>query len=163
MSGADNLKGHGFHERTAEEQRKLAVMGGKASGEARRRKADFRKALNLLLTCQIDDEMWRPTLEAMGLECTIETAVNAAMIKAALSGDVKAYIAIRDTIGQTTKSDDDLEEQKLKIKQTKRKMGDDDDQREDDGLMDALKDTAAADWDNADEAPEVDDDETGTI
>lgn len=163
MSGADNLKGHGFHERTAEEQRQIAVMGGKASGVARRRKADFRKALNMLLTCPIDDEIWKPTLEAMGLECTVETAVNAAMIRAALSGDVKAYIAIRDTLGQTTKSEDDLEEQKLKIKQTKRKMGDDDEQREDDGLMDALNATAATDWENADEAPEGEDDETGAI
>lgn len=111
----ENLKGHGFHERTARERQELAILGGKASGEARRRKANFRKTLNLLLTAQIDSPEWAPMLEAMGLESTLESAVNAAIIKKALKGDVKAYEAIRDTLGQTTKSDEDLEEQRIKI------------------------------------------------
>ncbi|MFG6334800.1 MAG: hypothetical protein K1W20_04915 [Lachnospiraceae bacterium] len=42
-----------------------------------------------------------------------------AMIKKALLGDVKAYVAIRDTIGQTTKSDKDLDEQDEKIRSVK--------------------------------------------
>lgn len=115
MANDENLKGHGFHERTAREQREIAVMGGKASGEARRRKADFRKTLNLLLTAEIDSDEWSPMLEALGLDSTLESAVNAAMIKEALAGDVKAYTAIRDTLGQTTKSDVDLEEQLAKV------------------------------------------------
>ena len=41
------------------------------------------------------------------------------MIKKALLGDVKAYIAIRDTLGQTTKSDRDIDEQNEKIKAMK--------------------------------------------
>lgn len=57
MPNEENLKGHGFHERTAKEQREIAIMGGKASGEARRRKADFRKTLNLLLTAEIEYEV----------------------------------------------------------------------------------------------------------
>lgn len=39
----DNIKGYGFDERTAEEQREIARKGGKASGTARRRKADLRR------------------------------------------------------------------------------------------------------------------------
>lgn len=39
----ENLKGHGFDEKTAEEQREIARKGGKASGVARRRKADLRR------------------------------------------------------------------------------------------------------------------------
>ena len=38
MANEQNLKGYGFHERTASEQREIAKQGGKASGEARREK-----------------------------------------------------------------------------------------------------------------------------
>ena len=38
MANEQNLKGHGFHERTATEQREIAKKGGIASGEARREK-----------------------------------------------------------------------------------------------------------------------------
>lgn len=100
-----------FNKRTEVEQRKIQSAGGKASGAARRRKADFRKTLNLLLTAEIDSPEWTPILEALGLDSTLESAVNAAMIKEALAGNVKAYIAIRDTLGQTLKSDLDIEEQ----------------------------------------------------
>jgi len=38
-----------FDERTEEEQRKIAKKGGKASGEARRRKRDMRELMKLML------------------------------------------------------------------------------------------------------------------
>lgn len=38
VAGYENIKGYGFDKRTASEQREIAVMGGKASGEVRRRK-----------------------------------------------------------------------------------------------------------------------------
>ena len=41
----DNLKGHGFHERTESEQREIARKGGIASGEARRERKLIREAL----------------------------------------------------------------------------------------------------------------------
>lgn len=101
-----------FDERTESEQREIARMGGKASGKARRRKADFRKTLNALLTAKIDSPEWTPILEAMGIDSTLESAVNAAMIREALSGNVKAYEAIARYSGQSEKSDADLEEQR---------------------------------------------------
>lgn len=112
-SGHENLIP--LNKRTKVEQREIQSKGGKASGESRRRKADFRKTLNLLLTAEIDSPEWTPILETLGLDSTLESAVNAAMIKEALAGDVKAYTAIRDTLGQTTKSDTDLEEQLAKV------------------------------------------------
>ena len=115
MANNENLNGHGFHERTAREQREIAIAGGKASGEARRRKADLRRTLNMLLTAEIDNPEWTPVLEALGLDSTLESAVNAAVIKKALAGNVRAYEAIRDTLGQTLKSDLDIEEQLAKI------------------------------------------------
>lgn len=102
--------------------------------------------MNALLTAEIDSEEWTPFLESLGLDSTVEAAVNAAMIREALSGNVKAYIAIRDTLGQTTKSEEDLEEQKARTAAVKARMGTSDDEEEvqDDGFMDALKNSG--DW-----------------
>lgn len=49
MANDDNLKGHGFHERTASEQREIASKGGIASGKARREQAAFRDCFNTIL------------------------------------------------------------------------------------------------------------------
>lgn len=97
-----------FNKRTVSEQRKIQSAGGKASGKARRRKADFRKTLNMLLTAEIDSEEWKPVLEALGVECTLESALNMAMIKEGLAGNVKAYEAIAKYAGQTGKPDEDI-------------------------------------------------------
>lgn len=97
------------------EAREYGRRGGKASGEARRRKADFRKTLNMLLTAEIDSEEWKPVLETLGVECTLESALNMAMIKEGLAGNVKAYEAIAKYSGQNGKTDSDLEEQTAKI------------------------------------------------
>ena len=97
------------------EAREYGRRGGKASGEARRRKADFRKTLNMLLTAEIDSEEWKPVLEALGVECTLESALNMAMIKEGLAGNVKAYEAVARYAGQSSRTDTDLEEQAAKI------------------------------------------------
>lgn len=115
MAGYENIKGKGFNNRTTGELREITSKGGKASGASRRRKADFRKTLNMLLTAKIDSPEWTPVLEALGLDSTLESAVNAAVIKKALAGNVRAYEAIRDTLGQTLKSNLDIEEQRAKI------------------------------------------------
>lgn len=135
-----------FSKRSVSEAREYGKKGGKASGKARRKKADFRKTLNALLTAEIDSEEWTPFLESLGLNSTVEAAVNAAMIREVLSGNVKAYIAIRDTLGQTTKSEEDLEEQKARTAAVKARTGPSDDEEEvqDDGFMDALKNSG--DW-----------------
>ena len=101
--------------RTKSEARERGRAGGKASGKARRRKADFRKTLNMLLTAEIDSEEWKPILEALGVECTLESALNMAMIKEGLAGNVKAYEAVAKYAGQGAKTDSDLEEQAARI------------------------------------------------
>ena len=104
-----------FNKRTVSEQRKIQSAGGKASGEARKRKADFRRTLNMLLTAEIDSEEWKPVLEALGVECTLESALNMAMIKEGLAGNVKAYEAIAKYSGQNGRTETDLEEQSARI------------------------------------------------
>lgn len=97
-----------LNKRTKDEQRKIQSQGGRASGESRRRKADFRKTLNMLLTAEIDHPEWTPFLDSIGVDSTLEAAVNAAMIKEALMGNVKAYEAIAKYSGQSDKPDEDI-------------------------------------------------------
>lgn len=120
MANYENIKDYGFDKRTAKEQREIAIKGGKASGEARRRKADFRKTLNMLLTAEIDSEEWRPVLDALGVECTLESALNMAMIKEGLAGNVKAYEAIAKYAGQSNQTERDDEEQRIRTERAKR-------------------------------------------
>ena len=54
-------------------------------------------------------------MESLGLDCTIESALNMAMIQKGLAGDIKAYEAIAKFSGQSAQTDFDDEEQKIKI------------------------------------------------
>jgi len=150
-----------FSKRSVSEARECGRKGGKASGEARRKKADFRRTLNALLTAEIDSPEWSPVLEALGLDSTLESAVNAAMIKEALSGNVKAYEAIAQYSGQSEKTDTDQEEQQLRMAASKAKMGvDEEEEVEDDGFLDALNGTAATDWEDWEENEDEEEEET---
>lgn len=159
MAGYENIKNKGFDKRTTEELRVIASRGGKASGESRRKKADFRRTLNLLLTAEIDSPEYTPMLKALGLDSTLESAVNAAMIRKAMNGDVKAYEAIAKYAGQSVETEQDqkaknLEIQKLQEELEKQRMENDrlrnamlgSDRIADDGFLEALKGTAAEDW-----------------
>lgn len=106
--------------RTTNEARERGRNGGKASGVSRRRKADFRKTLNLLLTLDIDDDEWAPLLRSMGLDCTLETALNMAMIKEGLAGNVKAFEAVAKYAGQSLQTEADDEEQRIRTDRAKR-------------------------------------------
>lgn len=134
MANNENLNGYGFHERTASEQREIARMGGKASGEARRKKADFRKTLNTLLTTEIDGPEWKPMLEALGVECTLESAMLMAQIREAMAGNVKAAHFVAEYAGQGKGTDADLEEQRIRMDRAKRarnqEVGDNDSSNE---------------------------------
>ena len=116
MPNEENLK----PVRTKEEARERGRNGGKASGAARRRKANFRKTLNLLLTTEIDSPEWTPLLEALGLDSTLESALNMAMIKEGLAGNVKAYEAVAKYAGQSSQTEADEEEQRIRTDRAKR-------------------------------------------
>lgn len=108
MAGYENIKDKGFDNRTTEELRVITSKGGKASGEARRRKANFRKTLNQLLTAKIDNPEWTPILEAMGLESTLETAMLAAQIKEAVNGNTKAAYFVAQYAGQSPEPEENI-------------------------------------------------------
>ena len=120
VAGYENIKDKGFDHRSTGELRKIQSKGGINSGKTRRRKADFRKTLNMLLTSEINSEEWKPILEALGIKCTLESALNMAMIREGLAGNVKAYEAIAKYSGQGTGTDADLEEQRIRTDRAKR-------------------------------------------
>ena len=70
-------------DRTTEEQRAIASAGGKASGEARRKRKTLKEELLLILS-----------------EGETQQSVTLALIEKAMSGDTKAFEVIRDTIGE---------------------------------------------------------------
>lgn len=88
--GTKNLKPQST--RTKEEQKKIATMGGKASGEARRRKRDLRLALEAILEKNIKTKD--------GQEMSGTEAIAAKLYEQALKGNVKAFEVLRDTVGQ---------------------------------------------------------------
>ena len=102
-----------------EEAKKNGRKGGIKSGEARRRNAALRETMNRLLTMKVKVEGLSDVLEADGVESTYEDVISMAMIEQAAQGDVKAYNAIRATVGQTDKSELDEEEQRARIEQIK--------------------------------------------
>lgn len=85
-----NLKSLG--ERTTEEKREIAQKGGKASGEARRKKRDLRLALEALLEKEFKDEK--------GASRTGTEVITAKLFEQAAEGNVKAFETIRATVGQ---------------------------------------------------------------
>lgn len=72
-----------LNERTKKEQREIAKSGGIASGESRRRKKQLKDDLIRLL--ETGDNQNNMCLE---------------LITKALSGDIRAFEVIRDTIGE---------------------------------------------------------------
>lgn len=72
-----------FTERTENEQRKIAKMGGIKSGEKRRERKQLKEELLLLLETNNNQEQ-----------------ISIALIEKAKTGDVRAFEMIRDTIGE---------------------------------------------------------------
>lgn len=104
MANNENLK----PVRTKNEARERGRSGGKRSGEVRRRKADFRRTLNLLLTAEIDSPEWTPVLEALGLDSTLESAMLAAQIKEAMNGNTKAAYFVAQYAGQSPEPEENI-------------------------------------------------------
>ena len=114
MANKTNRKGNpqylkSFSCETEEERQRMkecSSRGGKASGEAKRRKKLMKENLEIL--CQLSLKSGRATdiesiknfVELKGKNITVEQAMLLAQIKKALNGDSTAMTFIRDTMGQ---------------------------------------------------------------
>ena len=74
--------------RSKDEARERGQKGGIASGKARRKKKTIRETLEMMLAGKLPDGATR------------QDAIVVALMEKALSGDVRAFEAIRDSVGE---------------------------------------------------------------
>ena len=79
-------------ERSKDETREIGAKGGKASGEARRRKRDIQAAMQALLEKQYKGKD--------GISLSGAEAISLKQMEKALKGDAKAFELVRDSAGQ---------------------------------------------------------------
>lgn len=92
MSNEHCIEKYKFNKMTAERQRQIASMGGKASQDAIKRRKTLREELEIMLELITKDND--------GKDVTVQNSITGALLRKAKSGDVRAYEVIRDTIGQ---------------------------------------------------------------
>lgn len=117
--GTKNLKP--VTERTKDEARAISSKGGKASGIARRKKADLKKAFETLLSLDVTDSKIKKQLEEMGMAGNNEALLAFATFQqAVVKGNQKATENIIKLINTKDKKDKyDIQEQKERIKALK--------------------------------------------
>ena len=113
--GTKNLKP--VTERTKDEARAISSKGGKASGVARRKKADLKKAFETLLSLDVTDSKIKKQLEEMGMAGNNEALLAFATFQQAVKGNQKATENIIKLTN--TKDKYDIQEQKERIKALK--------------------------------------------
>lgn len=101
--------------RTKKEVREIGRKGGKASGEARRRKADLKKALKTVLEADVHSDKVAEQLEGMGFDNSNLMAMVFAQMQQAQKGNVRAFEAISKVMG-VEKDELDRKEQRQRIK-----------------------------------------------
>ena len=130
-NGQDNLIP--FSERSEDEARESGRKGGKASGVARRRKADLRKIAEGMITGDISEMM---------IKSLIDIAADPGNKNA-----VSAFKEIRDLLGQN-KTTLDKQEQKARIEALKAKTVTSSPEEIDSSYVDALNGLADKVWDD---------------
>lgn len=97
--GVGNLK----PVRNSEEARERGRKGGIKSGEVRRERKKLRDTISMLLSMPPGMSGQKDVLMALGIDekdCNNQTLIAVSMIQAAVSGDVKAAVWLRDTVGE---------------------------------------------------------------
>lgn len=134
-----------MNKRTKDEQKKIASKGGKASGKARRKKADLKKAMETLLALDVTDKNIKKQLEDMGMDGSNEALLAFATFQQAVKGNQKATENIIKLTN--TKDKYDIQEQRERIKSLKL----DNKERESVGLVEDEKIIVADSWEAEDE------------
>lgn len=109
------------NKRTKDEHREIAKKGGIASGEARRKKANLRKAFETILQAEVASPNVKKQLEDLGFESTNEMALAMVMMQKAMKGNVRAFEQISKLTTTDVKDSLDKAEQKERIKAQKMK------------------------------------------
>mgnify|MGYP003085749006 FL=1 len=120
------------NKRTKDEHREIAKKGGIASGKARRKKANLRKAFETILQAEVASPNVKKQLEDLGFDSTNEMALAMVMMQKAMKGNVRAFEQISKLTTTDVKDSLDKAEQKERIKaqKMKNKMLEENDGRE---------------------------------
>lgn len=114
--GTENLTPQS--ERTKEEQKRIATMGGKASGESRRKKRDMKASIETLFAMQTSDKYIK-AFRKQGFDVpdnlTNEQALTISMVAKSIAGDTRAANLVMDILGE--KHHDKMKERELDLKE----------------------------------------------
>ena len=165
-NGHENLKNQS--QRTKDERREIAVKGGRASGQARRRKKMLKEGIAAMMQEQAPDGAVKSFRKAgFDVSTNYEAMVAACMI-GAMNGNVRMLELVSDLMGERERDvirremlELDRERFEVEKKRTEaetkrvelmnKEMSNDDGEDVDDGFIEALKGTAAKDWSEDDE------------
>ena len=106
-------------ERTPSERRENAKKAGVASGKARRKKANLKKAFETILQADVASPSVKKQLEDMGFDTTNEMALAMVMMQKAMKGNVRAFEQISKLTTTDAKDSLDKKEQRERIEALK--------------------------------------------
>lgn len=106
-------------ERTPSERRENAKKAGEASGKARRKKANLKKAFETILQAEVASPNVKKQLEELGFDSTNEMALAMVMMQKAMKGNVRAFEQISKLTTTDAKDSLDKREQKERIEALK--------------------------------------------
>ena len=104
------------NQRSKSEARKNGSKGGVASGVARRKKANLKKAFETILQAEVASPNVKKQLEELGFDSTNEMALAMVMMQKAMKGNVRAFEQISKLTTTDAKDTLDKKEQKARIK-----------------------------------------------
>lgn len=140
-------------ERTPSERRENAKKAGVASGKARRKKANLKKAFETILQADVASPSVKKQLEDMGFDTTNEMALAMVMMQKAMKGNVRAFEQISKLTTTDTKDSLDKREQKERIEALKlgneklrKQIGTSEVDVKDDGFIKSLEGVVEETW-----------------
>ena len=104
------------NKRSKSEARENGSKGGIASGKARRKKANLKKAFETILQAEVASPNVKKQLEELGFDSTNEMALAMVMMQKAMKGNVRAFEQISKLTTTDVKDSLDKKEQKERIK-----------------------------------------------
>ncbi len=140
-------------ERTPSERRENAKKAGVASGKARRKKANLKKAFETILQADVASPNVKKQLEDMGFDTTNEMALAMVMMQKAMEGNVRAFEQISKLTTTDAKDSLDKREQKERIEALKlgneklrKQIGTSEVDVKDDGFIKSLEGVVEETW-----------------
>lgn len=127
---------------SSKEARENGKKGGVASGKARRKKANLKKAFETILQAEVASPNVKKKLEELGFDSTNEMALAMVMMQKAMKGNVRAFEQISKLTTTDAKDNLDKKEQKERIKrlelENKKREQELSGSKSDTGLMESL-------------------------